>query len=117
MQDRNRIALPGPRPPANTAADTDAVLQQILATPSLSAQLLTAAADHLTKVKPDAELTVAGWGRALALADARILTGYPQAVAQHAGRRAMRALSPEMWDSARTRGEWALCLRNIAGSV
>ncbi|WP_257132644.1 MULTISPECIES: hypothetical protein [unclassified Streptomyces] len=117
MQDRNRIALPGPRLPSNTAAKTDATLQQIPVPPSLAAQLLTAAADHLTKVKPDAELTVAGWGRALALADARVLTGYPQVVAQHAGRRAMRALSPEMWASARTRGEWALCLRSIAGSV
>ncbi|MEV7112361.1 hypothetical protein [Streptomyces anulatus] len=116
MQDRNRIALPAPRP-VGTAAETTAVLQRILATPSLAAQLLTAAADHLTKVHPDTELTIAGWGRALALADARVLTGYPQAVAQHAGRRAMAALSPEMWAGARTRGEWALCLRQIAGSV
>ncbi|MGC5531595.1 hypothetical protein [Streptomyces sp. SR-10] len=117
MQDRNRIALPGPRPARNTAAETDTVLQQIPVPPSLAAQLLTAAAGHLTKVKPDAELTVAGWGRALALADARVLTGYPQVVAQHAGHRAMHALSPEMWASARTRGEWALCLRNIARSI
>ncbi|MDW4900641.1 hypothetical protein [Streptomyces californicus] len=100
-----------------STADTTAVLQQILATPSLAAQLLTTAADHLTKVTPDTDLTIAGWGRALALADARVLTGYPQAVAQHAGRRAMAALSPELWASARTRGEWALCLRRIAGTV
>ncbi|MEU5036579.1 hypothetical protein AB0G48_20870 [Streptomyces rubiginosohelvolus] len=100
-----------------STAATDAVLRQILATPSLAAQLLTAAADHLTKVKPDTELTLAGWGRSLALADARVLTGYPQAVAQHAGRRAMAALTSEMWAGARTRGEWALCLRRIAGSV
>ncbi|WP_432147933.1 hypothetical protein [Streptomyces sp. bgisy029] len=96
---------------------TDAVLQQILATPSLAAQLLNAAADHLTKNRPDTELTLAGWCRALALADARVLTGYPQIVAQHASRRAMRALSTDMWDAARTRGEWALCLRDIARTV
>ncbi len=106
-----------PAPNAQDASAADAVLRQILATPSLAAQLLTAAADHLTKVKPDGELTVAGWGRALALADARTLSGYPQVVAQHAGRRAMAALRPEMWAGARTRGEWALCLHQIARSV
>ncbi|MFQ6851250.1 hypothetical protein AAIB46_10175 [Streptomyces sp. 35M1] len=115
MQDRNRARAPMPRPLRDTA--TDAVLQQILATPSLAAQMLTAAADHLDKHKPTDELSVAGWARAFALADARVLTGYPQAVAQHAGRRAMRALRSDMWDSARTRGEWALCLRDIARSV
>ncbi|WP_354596097.1 hypothetical protein R1Y80_00845 [Streptomyces sp. JL1001] len=115
VHDRNRATAPPSRPPRIAA--TSAVLQQIPVPPSLAAQLLAAAADHLTKVKPDTELTVAGWGRALALADARILTGYPQAVAQHAGRRAMAALTSEMWAGARTRGEWALCLRKIAGSV
>lgn len=113
MQDRNR----GTVAPAPTPAHTDAVLRQVLALPSLAAQVLTAAADHLTKHKPADELTLAGWGRALALADARVLSGYPQIVAQHAGRRAMRALSPDMWDSARTRGEWALALRATAETV
>ncbi|NDZ63586.1 hypothetical protein G3I52_04505 [Streptomyces cyaneofuscatus] len=113
MHDRIRGTLPPSHPPNST----DAVLRQILATPSLAAQLLTTAADHLAKVKPEAELTVAGWGRALAFADARVLTGYPQIVAQHAGRRAMGALSPKLWASARTRGEWALCLRDIARTV
>ncbi|MFJ9234130.1 hypothetical protein ACIRJ3_03985 [Streptomyces anulatus] len=115
MRDRIWASTPPSHPPRT--AMTSAMLQQIPVPPSLAAQLLTAAADYLTKVKPDAELTVAGWGRALALADARVLTGYPQAVAQHAGRRAMAALRPEMWAGARTRGEWALCLRNIARSV
>ncbi|EFE74553.1 hypothetical protein K7395_24835 [Streptomyces filamentosus] len=115
MLDRIRGHRPSPSAPRDPEAD--AVLRQILATPSLAAQMLTAAADHLDKHKPTDELSVAGWARAFALADARVLTGYPQAVAQHAGRRAMRALRSDMWDSARTRGEWALCLRDIARSV
>ncbi|MFB4424827.1 hypothetical protein C5F59_027575 [Streptomyces sp. QL37] len=96
---------------------TDQLLHRILALPSLAAQLLTAAADHLAKHKPADELTVAGWGRALALADARTLTGYPQHIAQNAGRRAMGALAPAMWEQARTRGEWALLLRDAARTV
>ncbi|MZF56922.1 hypothetical protein GTX53_24340 [Streptomyces sp. SID5594] len=113
MHDRIRGTLPPSHPPNST----DAVLRQILATPSLAAQLLTAAADHLATNEPATDLTVGGWGHALALADAHVLSGYPQIVAQHAGRRAMGALSPELWASARTRGEWALCLRNIARTV
>ncbi|MFJ3587510.1 hypothetical protein ACIQUY_29360 [Streptomyces sp. NPDC090231] len=113
MQDRNR----GTAMPAPTMDQTDTVLRQVLAMPSLAAQVLTAAADHLTKHKPTDELTLAGWGRALALADSRVLSGYPQIIAQHAGRRAMRALTPDMWDSARTRGEWALALRATAETV
>ncbi|MFF9568480.1 hypothetical protein [Streptomyces sp. NPDC014685] len=113
MQDRIRGALP----PSPTPRDTDAVLRQILATPSLASQLLTAAADHLTKTRPGDTLTIAGWGRALARADARVLTGYPQIVAQHAGRRAMRAITTDHWDSSRTRGEWALALRSAARTV
>lgn len=113
MNDRIR----GTAAPAPHTDQTDAVLRQVLALPSLAAQLLTAAADHLTKQKPTGELTLAGWGRALALADSRVLSGYPPIIAQHAGRRAMRALSPDMWDSARTRGEWALALRTTASTV
>ncbi|MFJ8855261.1 hypothetical protein [Streptomyces sp. NPDC102437] len=115
MNDRIRGPLNN-APTRNNLPET-ALLQGVLALPSLASQVLTAAADYLTKHKPDAELTVAGWGRALALADARVLSGYPQIVAQHAGRRAMRALSPGMWDSARTRGEWALALRATAETV
>ncbi|MEV8349034.1 hypothetical protein ACFVTT_15745 [Streptomyces niveus] len=113
MTDRIR----GASTPAPYTGQTDAALHRVLAMPSIAAQLLTAAADHLTKCKPADELTVAGWGRALALADARVLTGYPQIIAQHAARRAMRALSPDMWDSARTRGEWALALRATADTI
>ncbi|MFF7365641.1 hypothetical protein [Streptomyces sp. NPDC008125] len=112
MNDRNRgTAVPTPR------SHIDAGLQRVLAMPSIASQMLTTAADHLTKHKPTDELTVAGWARAFALADARVLTGYPQIVAQHAARRAMRALSPGMWDSARTRGEFALLLRAAAETV
>ncbi|MFJ9112994.1 hypothetical protein [Streptomyces sp. NPDC102283] len=114
MRDRIWASTPPSHPPRTGMTS---VVLQIPVPPSLAAQLLTAAADHLTKTKPDVELTLAAWGRALALADARVLSGYPQAVAQHAGRRAMTALRPEMWAGARTRGEWALCLRKIAGSV
>ncbi|MEV6081781.1 hypothetical protein AB0L80_42950 [Streptomyces sp. NPDC052069] len=114
--DRNRAAA-AQAAPTDSDPDMDGVLRQLLATPSLAAQLLTAAADHLTKAKPTETLTVSGWGRALALADARVLTGYNQFVAQHAGRRAMRALDAEMWATARTRGEWALCLRAAARTV
>lgn len=112
MRDRIRGAAP-----STPARQADEVLQQVLAMPSIAAQLLTAAADHLTTHTPAAELTIAGWGRALALADARVLTGYPQIVAQYAARRAMRALSPDLWDSARTRGEWAIALRAIAATL
>lgn len=113
MNDRIRgAAVPTPE-----ADQIDAALHTLLALPSIASQLLTAAADHLAKHKPTDELTVAGWGRALALADARTLTGYPQTVAQNAGRRAMRALDPGMWDGARTRGEWAICLRAAARTV
>jgi len=103
--------------PTPETGQTDAALHQLLTLPSIAAQLLTAAADHLAKHKPTDELTVAGWGRALALADARVLTGWPQYIAQNAARRAMRALSPDMWDGSRTRGEWSLCLRAAARTV
>ncbi|MFJ2249421.1 hypothetical protein [Streptomyces sp. NPDC087862] len=112
----DRIRGPLNSAPTRTPAET-ALLQGVLALPSLASQVLTAAADHLTKHKPDAELTVAGWGRALALADSRVLSGYPQIVAQHAGRRAMRALAPDQWNGSRTRGEWALALRSAARTV
>lgn len=106
------------RAAASQAAPTaDEGLRRILALPSIASQVLTTAADHLVANRPGDELTVAGWGRALALADARVLSGYPPYIAQHAGRRALRALTPDMWDSARTRGEWALCLRAAAGTV
>ncbi|MEU0522744.1 hypothetical protein [Streptomyces niveus] len=111
MRDRIRAAA------APAAPTADEGLHRILALPSLASQLLTAAADHLAERRPADELTVAGWGRALARADARVLSGYPSYVAQHAGRRALRALSGDLWDSARTRGEWALCLRAAAGTV
>ncbi|WP_329032235.1 hypothetical protein OIE71_04640 [Streptomyces sp. NBC_01725] len=101
----------------NSTPDMDEALRRALALPSLASQVLTAAADHLADRRPTDELTVAGWGRALALADARVLSRYPQIVAQHAGRRALRALTPDMWDSARTRGEWALRLRAAADTV
>ncbi|WP_405674851.1 hypothetical protein OG292_03130 [Streptomyces sp. NBC_01511] len=99
------------------APTTEDDLLRILALPSIASQVLTAAADHLADRRPTDELTVAGWGRALVLADARVLSRYPQIVAQHAGRRALRALTPDMWDSARTRGEWALRLRAAADTV
>ncbi|QHY95362.1 hypothetical protein SSPS47_09520 [Streptomyces sp. S4.7] len=111
MTDRIRAAA------TQAAPTTEDGLRRILALPSIASQVLTAAADHLAEHKPDQELTVAGWARALALADARVLTSYPSYVAQHAGRRALRALTPDMWASSRTRGEWALCLRAAAGTV
>ncbi|MYT57698.1 hypothetical protein GTW29_13405 [Streptomyces sp. SID7834] len=114
MNDRIRgAAAPSPR----TARPDTAVVQKLLALPSIASQLLTAAADHLAEEEPTDELTVAGWGIALALADARVLTGWPAYIAQNAARRAMRALSPDMWDGARTRGEWAICLRSAARAV
>ncbi|MFB7212727.1 hypothetical protein [Streptomyces sp. NPDC056255] len=115
MQDRIRGPLNN-APTRNNPPET-ALLQGVLALPSLASQVLTAAADHLTTHKPDAELTIAGWGRALALADARVLSGYPQVVAQNAGRRAMSAIDPDLWKSSRTRGEWALALRSAARTV
>ncbi|MFJ5820093.1 hypothetical protein ACIQGT_40340 [Streptomyces sp. NPDC093108] len=115
MNDRIRDAANAA--PTRTNPPETALLQGVLALPSLASQVLTAAADHLTKHKPGDELTVAGWGRALALADARVLSGYPQIVAQNAGRRAMRAIAPDLWDGARTRGEWALALRSVARTV
>ena len=102
--------------PADQAAHEE-LLHRITSMPSLSAQLLLAAAAHLAKVKDDQPLTVAGWGRALALADARILSGYPQHIAENASLRAMRALSADLWATARTRGEWAVLLRTAARSV
>ncbi|MFD3980781.1 hypothetical protein ACFWR6_19540 [Streptomyces griseus] len=115
MQDRNRGHHPAPHHPRDTEAD--AILRQILATPSLAAQLLTAAAEILTADNPTGELTPLGWGLALAAADARVLSRYTSPIAQSAGRRAMRALSADMWDTARTRGEWAICLHAAARSV
>ncbi|MFF1498685.1 hypothetical protein ACFVZR_02105 [Streptomyces sp. NPDC058316] len=115
MPDRIRGPL-NSAPTRNNPPET-ALLQGVLALPSLAAQVLTAAADHLAKHKPDAELTIAGWGRALALADARVLSGYPQVVAQNAGRRAMRAIAPDLWDGASTRSEWSLALRSVARTV
>ncbi|MFE4691238.1 hypothetical protein ACFRH6_14410 [Streptomyces sp. NPDC056749] len=113
MHDRNR----GTDTPTPETGQTDTALHQLLAMPSIAAQMLIAAADHLAEDTPTDELTVAGWGRALALADARVLTGWPQYIAQNAARRAMRALSPDMWNGARTRGEWAICLRAAARTV
>ncbi|MCX4676723.1 hypothetical protein OG413_15670 [Streptomyces sp. NBC_01433] len=98
-------------------AELDETLRRILATPSLAAQLLLAAADQLTTSRPEQTLTISGWGRTLARADQRVLSGYPQSIAQHAARRAMRALDAEMWATARTRGEWAICLRAAAKTV
>ncbi|MFJ8883630.1 hypothetical protein ACIRJR_09470 [Streptomyces sp. NPDC102402] len=97
--------------------EMDARLQELMALPSLAAQLLLHAAEQLTTSCPGEDLTITGWGRTLARADQRILSGYPQAVAQHAARRAMSALSAELWASARTRGEWAICLRFAAKTV
>ncbi|MFJ8755656.1 hypothetical protein [Streptomyces cyaneofuscatus] len=115
MQDRNRGHHPTPHPPRD--AEADAILRQILAMPSLAAQLLTAAAENLAADNPTGELTVLGWGLALAAADAHVLSRYTSPIAQSAGRRAMRALSADMWDTARTRGEWAICLHAAARSV
>ncbi|MEU9198997.1 hypothetical protein [Streptomyces sp. NPDC048332] len=95
----------------------DAELQRVLEMPSLAAQLLIFAADQLAARRPDEALTISGWGRTLARADQRVLSGYPQLVAEHAARRAMRALAAELWATARTRGEWALCLRAAAKTV
>ncbi|MFE6931774.1 hypothetical protein ACFVDT_07055 [Streptomyces sp. NPDC057699] len=112
VNDRIRAAaLPADR------TELDTTLLRVLAMPSLAAQLLTTAADHLAKVKDDQPLTLAGWGRALALADARTLSGYPQHIAENASLRAMRALSADLWATARTRGEWALILRDAARTV
>ncbi|MFJ8863637.1 hypothetical protein ACIRD8_35120 [Streptomyces sp. NPDC102451] len=112
MRDRIRAsAVPAAR------AAMDARLQELMALPSLAAQLLLSAADQLAQSRPGDDLTITGWGRTLARADQRILSGYPQPVAQHAARRAMSALSAELWASARTRGEWAICLRSAARTV
>lgn len=112
MRDRNR-AIPAQ---ASTTPFPDEP-GVVLTMPSLAAQLLNAAADHLAKHRSDQELTIAAWGRALALADARVLSGYPQIAAQNAGRRAMGALTPDLWAQARTRGEWALLIRHAANTV
>ncbi|MEU7331392.1 hypothetical protein [Streptomyces parvus] len=116
MRDRNRgRAVPAARSPQ---PDQFAVqLRELLARPSLAAQLLQHAAEHLATIRPTEPLTLAGWGRALARADARVLTGYPPAVAQNASCRAMAALESAMWTTSRTRGEWALCLNAAAGTV
>ncbi|MFI2358169.1 hypothetical protein OG582_11865 [Streptomyces anulatus] len=116
MRDRNRgRAVPAARNPQPGPFTEQ--LRELLARPSLSAQLLQHAAEHLAAIRPTEPLTLAGWGRALARADARILSGYPPAVAQHAGQRAMAALDPDMWTTARTRAEWASRLSAAAGTV
>ncbi|MEV8396668.1 hypothetical protein [Streptomyces niveus] len=92
-------------------------LARAFPTASLASQLLTAAADHLTQDRPTDDLTGAEWGRALALAGARILSGYPAPVAENAAARAITALDPSTWAGFRTRGEWALGLRAAARSV
>ncbi|MCX4504304.1 hypothetical protein [Streptomyces anulatus] len=116
MRDRNRgRAVPAARNPQDDPFAEQ--LRELLARPSLSAQLLQFAGDHLTAIRPTEPLTLAGWGRALARADARILSGYPPAIAQNASCRAMAALDPGMWTTSRTRGEWALCLHAAAGTV
>ncbi|MFE2021325.1 hypothetical protein ACFW9O_25085 [Streptomyces sp. NPDC059499] len=112
MRDRNRgPVVPAPR------TEPHIRLQDIVPGPSLAAQLLTAAADHLAKHKACEPLTLAGWGRALALADARVLSGYPQTVAENASCRAMAALSADLWTTARTRDEWAVILHATARTV
>ncbi|MET9592118.1 hypothetical protein ABZY45_14350 [Streptomyces sp. NPDC006516] len=112
MNDRIRA----PRLPADHTAHEE-LPHRITTMPSLAAQLLLAAANHLVKVKDDQPLTIAGWGHALALADSRTPSGYPQAVAHHSACRAMSALSADLWASARTRGEWAVLLRSAARTV
>ncbi|MER6235932.1 hypothetical protein ABT185_07630 [Streptomyces clavifer] len=112
MNDRIRAT---PLPADRTTHDQ--VLRRILVLPSLAAQLLNEAAAHLTDEEPTAPLTAGGWGFALALADSRVLSGYPQPIAQNAGNRAMSALSPELWATARTRGEWAIILRTTAKAL
>ncbi|MFJ4837150.1 hypothetical protein [Streptomyces sp. NPDC088746] len=112
MNDRIRAAAL----PADHTAHEE-LLHRLTTMPSLAAQLLLAAAAHLAKVKDDQPLTIAGWGRALALADSRTLSGYPQTVAENAGHRAMRALSADLWATTRTRGEWAVILRDTARTV
>jgi hypothetical protein len=97
--------------------ELDARLLELTSMPSLAAQLLLHAADQLTERRPADDLTITGWGRTLARADQRILSGYPQAIAHHAARRAMSALSADLWASARTRGDWAICLRTAARTV
>lgn len=112
MTDRIRAsAIPAAR------TELDGRLQELMAMPSLAAQLLLHAAEQLKTSRPGEDLTITGWGRTLARADQRVLSGYPQVVAQHAARRAMSALSAELWASARTRGEWAICLRSAARTV
>lgn len=112
MTDRIRgAAVPAAR------TELDETLQRLTTMPSLAAQLLLHAADELTERRPTDNLTITGWGRTLARADQRILSGYPQAIAHHAARRAMSALSADLWASARTRGEWAICLRSAARTV
>ncbi|MER7696188.1 hypothetical protein [Streptomyces sp. NPDC096095] len=116
MRDRNREgAVPAARNPQHDHFTEQ--LHELLARPSLSAQLLQHAAAHLAKNRPTEPLTLAGWGRALARADARILSGYPPIVAQNASCRAMAALDPTLWTTSRTRGEWALCLNAAAGTL
>ncbi|MER5892374.1 hypothetical protein [Streptomyces sp. NPDC001876] len=112
MRDRIRgSAVPAPR------TEHHARLQDIVPGPSLAAQLLTAAAAHLAKHKPSEALTLAGWGRALALADARVLSHYPQTVAENAGNRAMAALPADLWITSRTRDQWADILHATARTV
>ncbi|MEV3848114.1 hypothetical protein [Streptomyces microflavus] len=116
MRDRNRgRGVPAARSPQPSQI-TEAV-RELLASPSLSAQILQHAAEHLTRIRPTEPLTLAGWGRALARADAQILTGYPPAIAQNASCRAMAALDSVMWATSRTRGEWALCLTAAASTL
>lgn len=91
-----------PTHPSGTAA--------VLSRPSLSAQLLTAAADELTGTDPAEPLTVSGWGRALALAGATVLAGYPAPVADNAAARAIGVLRPNEWATARTRAAYAVHL-------
>ncbi|CAM5628490.1 hypothetical protein ACTFBT_16210 [Streptomyces microflavus] len=116
MRDRNRgRGVPAARSPQPSQI-TEAV-RELLASPSLSAQILQHAAEHLTRIRPTDPLTLAGWGRALARADAQILTGYPPAIAQSASCRVMAALDSVMWTTSRTRGEWAVCLTTAARNV
>ncbi|MFF3643402.1 hypothetical protein [Streptomyces sp. NPDC002564] len=83
--------------------------------PSLSSQLLTAAADHLAEHHPTDPLTGPGWSRALCAATITTLCALPAPVANAAAARAVLALPDS--ELGITRGEYAIRLRAAARTL
>lgn len=90
-------------------------LRRALTDLPVTAQLLLAAAAHLTCTHPDAALTPSALGRAFAAAGAAVLAPYPDVVRAAALDRLTTALADHDAGAPITNGEYALWLRAAAG--